>query len=57
MTIFPLPVLLNLLPKRFQWTVHNVIAHPCRRSSSRSVSTGGPRRSEAVHDGTVPAGA
>jgi hypothetical protein len=56
MTIFPLPVLLNLLPKRFQWTVHNVIAHPCRRSSSRSVSTGGPRRSMTGRSRRAPEG-
>ena len=53
MTIFPLPVLLNLLPKRFQWTVHNVIAHPL---SEVLFQVGLRRWSEAVHDGTVPAG-
>ena len=54
MIIFPFPVLLNLLPKRFQWTVHNVIAHPL---SEVLFQVGLHRWSEAVHDGTVPAGA
>jgi hypothetical protein len=53
MTVLPLPVLLGLLPKRFQWTVHNLIAHPL---SEVLFQLGLHRWSEAVHDGTAPAG-
>ena len=53
MIIFPLPfpVLLNLLPKRFQWTVHNVIAHPL---SEVLCQVGLRKMSDKVHDITVP---
>lgn len=51
MIILPLPVLLGLLPERFQWTLHNLIAHPL---SEVLFQVGLHRWSDAVHDGTVP---
>lgn len=46
-----LPCLLALLPKRFQWTLHNIIAHPL---SELLFQVGLRRWSDAVHDLTVP---
>ena len=48
----PLPVLLGLLPARWQWTLHNLVAHPL---SEVLWQVGLRRWSEAVHDGTAPA--
>ena len=47
----PLPVLLGLLPERFRWTLHNLVAHPL---SEVLWQVGLRRWSEAVHDGTAP---
>lgn len=46
-----LPRLLGRLPERFQWTLHNIIAHPF----SEILFQAGLRRwSDKVHDLTVP---
>lgn len=51
MTVLPLPVLLGLLPKRFQWSLHKLVAHPL---SEVLFQVGLHRWSEAVHGGTGP---
>ena len=49
----PLPVLLGLLPERFRWTLHNLVAHPL---SEVLYQVGLRRWSEALHDATMPMG-
>jgi hypothetical protein len=43
--------IIKALPKRFKWTIHNVIAHPI---SEVLFQLGFPKTSEAIHDLTVP---
>ena len=52
MMSLPLPVLLALLPERFRWTLHNLVAHPL---SEVLYQVGLRRWSEVVHDGSAPA--
>lgn len=42
---------LGRLPKRFQWTLHNLIAHPV---SELVYQVGLERLSNRIHDATVP---
>jgi hypothetical protein len=46
-----LPRLLARLPERFQWTAHNLIAHPL---SEVLFQVGLRKLSDKVHDITVP---
>ena len=46
-----LPRLLGKLPDRFQWTVHNVLAHPI---SEVLFQVGFQELSEQVHDLSAP---
>ena len=46
-----LPDLLAQLPQRFQWTLHNVIAHPL---SELVYQLGWEDLSHRIHDRTVP---
>ncbi len=46
-----LPRLLGRLPERFQWTLHNLVAHPL---SELLFQAGLRRWSDKVHDLTVP---
>ncbi|MDB4278143.1 hypothetical protein N9917_00935 [Deltaproteobacteria bacterium] len=51
--------LLALLPERFQWTTHNVVAHPLSEVVWQVGTSRGPQSrllklSERIHDGTVP---
>ena len=46
-----LPELLSRLPKRFRWSLHNLVAHPL---SEFLFQIGLCRWSEAVHDLTIP---
>jgi len=46
-----LPYLLSQLPERFQWTLHNLIAHPL---SELLFQIGLRRWSDRVHDLTIP---
>lgn len=46
-----LPDLLSKLPKRFQWTLHNLVAHPL---SEVLFQCGYEDLGNAVHDVTVP---
>ena len=46
-----LPKLLGRLPPRFQWTLHNVVAHPL---SEILFQLGLREWSKLVHDGTMP---
>lgn len=46
-----LPTLLGKLPKRFRWTVHNLIAHPI---SEILYQLGLENLSNTVHDETTP---
>lgn len=46
-----LPHLLGRLPPRFQWTLHNIVAHPL---SEILFQLGLREWSELVHDGTMP---
>ena len=46
-----LPRLLARLPERFQWTAHNLIAHPL---SEVLFQVGLHKLSDKVHDITVP---
>lgn len=46
-----LPHLLNKLPERFRWTLHNVIAHPL---SELLYQCGYGDLGNLVHDVTVP---
>lgn len=48
----PLPVFLGKLPDRYQWVLHNVVAHPL---SELLFQFGLRRWSDCVHDQTVPA--
>lgn len=41
------------LPERFQWTLHNVVAHPLSELLYQ-VSVTAERLSNAVHDKTIP---
>ena len=43
--------MINKLPKRFQWTIHNLIAHPLMEILFQ---LGFKKLSELVHDSTVP---
>jgi hypothetical protein len=43
--------LLSRLPPRFQWTLHNIVAHPL---SEIAWQLGLHRASDAIHDTTVP---
>lgn len=43
--------IINKLPKRFQWTVHNVIAHPIMEVLYQF---GFDQLSSKVHDFTIP---
>ena len=46
-----LPDMLAQLPQRFQWTLHNVIAHPL---SELVYQLGWEDLSHRIHDRTVP---
>lgn len=46
-----LPVLLARLPERFQWTLHNIVAHPL---SEVAYQLGFEDLGTQVHDLTVP---
>jgi len=46
-----LQVLLGRLPSRFQWTLHNLVAHPL---SEIVFQLGMETFSNAIHDITVP---
>ncbi len=46
-----LPQLLSRLPERFQWSVHNIVAHPL---SELLFQVGLRQWSDAVHDLTIP---
>ena len=46
-----LPRLLARLPERFQWTAHNLVAHPL---SEVLFQVGLRKLSDKVHDITVP---
>jgi hypothetical protein len=48
-----LPNILAKLPLRFQWTLHNLIAHPL---SEILFQIGFGEAGDRVHDQTVPAG-
>ena len=52
MTAENLPRVLARLPGRFQWTLHNLVAHPL---SEVLYQVGLRRWSDLVHDLTVPA--
>ena len=43
--------LINRLPVRFHWTIHNVIAHPIHEILHL---VGLPTLADRVHDATVP---
>ena len=43
--------LINKLPKKFKWTIHNVIAHPL---SEIVHLVGASVLSEKIHDCTIP---
>ena len=43
--------LINKLPKKFKWTIHNVIAHPL---SEIAYLVGASVLSEIIHDCTIP---
>lgn len=43
--------LINRLPKKFKWTIHNVIAHPL---SEIAHLIGVSALSEKIHDCTIP---
>ena len=43
--------LINKLPKKFKWTIHNVIAHPL---SEIAHLVGASVLSEKIHDCTIP---
>lgn len=43
--------MINKLPKRFQWTIHNLIGHPLMEILFQ---LGFKKLSELVHDCTVP---
>ena len=43
--------LINKLPKKFKWTIHNVIAHPL---SEIAHLIGASVLSEKIHDCTIP---
>ena len=47
-----LPNQLSKLPVRFQWTLHNLVAHPV---SEVVFQAGFERLSNRIHDITVPA--
>lgn len=42
---------INKLPKKFKWTIHNVIAHPL---SEIARLVGASVLSEKIHDCTIP---
>ena len=50
-TTTPLPRILARLPRRFQWTLHNLVAHPL---SEVVYQCGLERLSNKIHDETVP---
>jgi hypothetical protein len=45
------PILLSKLPERFQWTLHNLFAHPL---SEVLFQVGLEHWSNLVHDWTIP---
>lgn len=54
-----LPHLLSTLPERFQWTPHNVFAHPLSELVWQVGMSRGPKSrllkwSDRIHDVTVP---
>ena len=46
-----LPKLLGFLPKRIQWTLHNVVAHPL---SEILFQVGKGDLGNRIHDATIP---
>lgn len=42
---------INKLPKRFKWTIHNVVAHPLMEITYQ---LGFIELSEQIHDSTIP---
>jgi len=46
-----LPILLARLPERFQWTLHNLVAHPL---SEVAYQLGFEEMGNQIHDQTVP---
>lgn len=46
-----LPIYLGRLPERWQWTLHNVIAHPL---SELLYQVGLEAMGHKVHDATIP---
>ena len=43
--------LINKLPKKFKWTIHNIVAHPLMEIV---YLLGHPELSEKIHDLTIP---